>query len=117
MYAWVLALHIISIISWMAGLLSFTAVVCLSRRCGAGLRALGNAQDNGAPSVARDHDAGNDRVVGIRYLARRLNGRAFGNLVSHQVYFDRSFVGKPHGDGEVAQGIRIGSKHAVRAVL
>ena len=69
-YLWVKAVHVIAVISWMAGMLYLPRLFVYHAECRAGLAAVGNLQGHGAAAAARDHQSGDDRHLGVRPVAR-----------------------------------------------
>ena len=66
LYLWVKALHVIAVISWMAGMLYLPRLFVYHAECRAGLGAVGNLQGDGEAAAARHHQSGDDRDLGVR---------------------------------------------------
>ena len=78
MYLWLKALHIIAVISWMAGLLYLPRLFVYHAMRAARLRAIGDLQGHGAPPAPLHHDAGDDRRPGSPGIALALAGHLLG---------------------------------------
>jgi len=60
MYEWIKALHVIAVISWMAGMLylpRLSSIIAKPKR----IETIRDIQGDGAPAVEGDHQPGNDR--------------------------------------------------------
>ncbi len=75
-YLWIKVLHILAIISWMAGMLYLPRLFVYHARSTAGLAAGGNLCRDGTPAHAGDHAARHARDVGERPYPC-VSGRAF----------------------------------------
>ena len=69
-YPWVKAIHVIAVISWMAGMLYLPRLFVYHCRGAGRLAAVGDLQGDGAPAAARHHQSGDDRHLGFRAVAR-----------------------------------------------
>ena len=64
MLLWIKALHVIAVISWMAGLLYLPRLFVYHCEAREGLQAVRDVQGDGAAPAARHHEPGDDRGVG-----------------------------------------------------
>jgi len=67
LYPWIKALHLVAVISWMAGLLYLRGCSSTLRRA-ARLAAVRDFQSHGTAAVARDHEPGDGRDLRARGL-------------------------------------------------
>ena len=65
-YDWIKALHVISVIAWMAGMLYLPRLFVYHADAPAGSPLSETLQGHGAPAAARDHEPGDDRGLGVR---------------------------------------------------
>lgn len=66
MYEWIKALHIIAVISWMAGMLYLPRLFVYHCEAGDGFETVRDFQDDGKAAPEGDHESGNDRGMGSR---------------------------------------------------